>query len=97
MDKQFPILHDPPLTVGDNRPTHMPWCIFIGHEEQVEKNHDQTLERLAERGGLHPTEMACILEDKDFDKNMTLNEALIIIATHLFKSLAEKIGETTDD
>ena len=56
MEDKFPILHDPPLTVGDNRPIYVPWCIFIGHERQVDKNHGQTLERLAERGGLHPTE-----------------------------------------
>lgn len=90
MNEKFPILHDPPLTVGDKRPTHMPWCIFIGHERQAMQNHDQTLERLAERGGLHPTEMACILEDKKFDKTMTDPEALMIIIKHLFEALKEK-------
>lgn len=90
MKDKFPILHNPPFTVGDSRPSHVPWCIFVGHERQVDKNHGQTLERLAERGGLHPTEMACILEDKKFDKNMTLDEALKIIAIHQFKELSKK-------
>jgi hypothetical protein len=34
------------------------------HEERARRNHDQSLERLAERGGLSPMEMVCVLGDK---------------------------------
>jgi hypothetical protein len=35
----------------------VPWDFIAPHEKQAMRNHDQTLERLAERGGLSPAEM----------------------------------------
>ena len=89
MKENFPVLYHKPLKRDQEYkldvPKFVPWKIFIGHEKQVDRNHDQTLERLAERGGLHPTEMACILEDKDFDRKLTLEESLKIINSHITK------------
>lgn len=34
------------------------------HEEQARRNHDQSLQRLAERGGLTADEALAILEDR---------------------------------
>lgn len=42
----------------------IPWEILAPHARQAMANHDQTLERLAERGGLDPYEAICILEDR---------------------------------
>lgn len=36
--------------------TEVPWSLAEQHRAQFEKNHYQTLERLAERGGLTPYE-----------------------------------------
>ncbi len=45
-------------------PRAVPWEWLSPHEEQALKNHGQTLERLAARGGLDPLEMVCVLNDK---------------------------------
>jgi hypothetical protein len=47
--KTFPIMHG-----GDIKA--VPWYLAEGARAQAERNHDQTLERLAERGGLSPQE-----------------------------------------
>lgn len=38
-------------------PRSVPWSFVEVFREQAERNHGQTLERLAERGGLAPDEM----------------------------------------
>lgn len=50
-----------------NCPTSVPWAMLAPHEAQALSNHDQTLRRLAERGGLSPMEMICILEDRRWE------------------------------
>lgn len=50
--------------IGTNPQEYIPWEILIPHEEQALQNHGQTLERLAERGGLDWNEILPILEDK---------------------------------
>lgn len=47
-------------------PRSVPWAMLAPHEEQAHLNHDQTLERLAQRGGLGPEEMVAVLEDRRF-------------------------------
>ena len=42
----------------------VPWSLVTPHQRQARSNHDQTLERLAERGGLSPGEMMAVLEDR---------------------------------
>jgi hypothetical protein len=41
-------------------PKTVPWSLLAPHEAQARKNHDQSLARLAERGGLDPTEMVAL-------------------------------------
>lgn len=41
----------------------IPWEMIAPHEERAETNHDQTLDRLAERGGLGAIEAVWILTD----------------------------------
>ncbi len=70
--------------------TEVPWGIMVGHERQAIENHSQTLERLAERGGLHPIEMACILSDRPYYTKkdgrlwtLSLPKALAVIDAHI--------------
>jgi hypothetical protein len=46
-------------------PKRIPWERIAPHEAQALHNHDQTLERLAERGGLSPFEIMCAVEGHD--------------------------------
>ena len=54
--KNFPILYE---NNRINGPRNIPWEKAEEFREQAEKNHNQTLERLAERGGLSPVEIWC--------------------------------------
>lgn len=56
--KKFPIMHS----------AMIPWEVLAPHEPQAITNHGQTLQRLAERGGLSWGEAAAILEDSRFEK-----------------------------
>ena len=55
--RTFPVLADYHTRAKHNVPHNVPWAFAEKFRGQAEKNHDQTLERLAERGGLDPTEM----------------------------------------
>ena len=39
----------------------VPWAFLAPHENQARRNHGQTLERLAERGGLSAKEMLAVV------------------------------------
>lgn len=47
-------------------PRDVPWALLAPHERRAILTHDQTLKRLAERGGLGLDEMAAILVDEDW-------------------------------
>lgn len=64
--KQFPLLK----TSSQRReypdwPDGIPWAMIREHARQAIANHGQSLERLAERGGLSPLEMMCVLLGKE--------------------------------
>lgn len=42
----------------------IPWSLIAPHAEWAWHNHRQTLERLAERGGLSPCEAVAVLEGR---------------------------------
>ena len=54
MTDTFPILKGQYLKA-------VPWDFMAPHAVQAKDNHDQTLERLAERGGLSPHEALCVI------------------------------------
>lgn len=58
-EKQFRVM-DPPKGC----PGQIPWWIVAQHEPQALKNHDQTLERLNQRGGASADEIMAILENR---------------------------------
>ena len=58
--KLFPIL-------GENKGVaFVPWSLVEPHQAQAMKNHRQTLERLAERGGLSWPELVAVISDRDY-------------------------------
>ncbi len=64
-ERQFPILRgfgperDKLVRLGC--PRSVPWVLVAPHEKQARLNHDQTLERLAQRGGLSPSELVAVV------------------------------------
>lgn len=56
-EKKFPIL-------GTNE--SIDWNLIAPHEKQAMENHYQTLDRLAERGGLSWAEAYAVLTDSKF-------------------------------
>lgn len=61
-DRQFPILRSAPeLRTHPHARLSIPWAMIAPHEKQAWSNHGQTLERLAERGGLSPEEAFAVL------------------------------------
>jgi hypothetical protein len=64
----------PILKSCNSRIPSIPWSVIAGHERQAMRNHYQTLERLAERGGLSPAEAVAIIEDRRFSR-MELKDA----------------------
>ena len=56
MPEFMPILRRPDF--------RLPWHVIAPHAKQAMSNHGQTLQRLAERGGLSFCEAAAILEDR---------------------------------
>lgn len=73
--ESMPIMNNPLM----NR---IPFAMIAPHEAQAEANHWQSLERLAERGGLSACEAIAILEDrkwrhmgsKEEDARMLINK-----------------------
>ncbi|KKL12344.1 hypothetical protein LCGC14_2536710 [marine sediment metagenome] len=53
-ERIFPVLGDPNVR-------GVPWRIVEPHRKQAMTNHDQTLERLAERGGLSLDELVAVI------------------------------------
>lgn len=45
-------------------PRSVPWEMVAPHEVQAKRNHDQTLKRLAQRGGLAPEELVAVLDGR---------------------------------
>lgn len=52
-ERRFPIMEGPSI----------PWRMILSHENQAKRNHDQTFEELARRGGLSPAEALAVLDD----------------------------------
>lgn len=67
-------------------PKSVPWAFLAPHEEQAKRNHDQSLQRLAERGGLGEAEMVAVVEGKRWWEVRHLSDAEV--ATRLNELLA---------
>jgi hypothetical protein len=81
--RMFPVLwQGSPKDMAELRelmcPRSVPWEMVAPHEAQAQYNHGQTLERLAERGGLSPMELACVLADHHWRWSMSLPPATTV-------------------
>jgi hypothetical protein len=58
----FPVLNQQNCRPRERKtmPRSVPWCIVEPWRDQAYVNHGQTLERLAERGGLSPEELFAV-------------------------------------
>lgn len=65
--KPFPILQTSANIVDPKYPKYVPWALVAAHAEQAMRNHNQTVERLAERGGLGWSELLDVLLDRPWD------------------------------
>lgn len=65
----------PVLQSGRQPQVYIPYNIIAPHEAQAMRNHSQTLQRLAERGGLGWMEILAVLNDKTW-KEMGWKEML---------------------
>lgn len=74
-------------------PSSVPWALVEPHAWRARENHQQSLERLAERGGLDPTELVAVLEDRRWTR-MDLSDAARRLNefVHGFE-LAQRTGE----
>ena len=64
-------------------PHEVPWKMLAAYEEQAGRYTAQSLARLAERGGLGPSEMVAVLENRDFELGMSLEAAVSTLKTML--------------
>lgn len=64
MPDRFPVLVSGLGALAIGCPRSVPWAVVAPHAERAKANHDQTLERLAQRGGLSPGELWCVFHDR---------------------------------
>lgn len=57
-----------PVLLRHGQRAWVPWDLVAPHETQAMKNHGQTLERMSERGGLSPDELAAVLRDRRWEQ-----------------------------
>lgn len=65
----------------------VPWSMLEPHEAQAQRNHSQSLQRLAERGGLSACEALAVLQDREY-RSMTAADANAQLVTMLLKDSA---------
>lgn len=85
----YPIMRD----YGKNHDIKLPWKLIASHERQALINHDQTLTRLAERGGLSPCEALAILEDRQWFKIENAEQALKEFIAHQYSQARAECGQ----
>ena len=68
--RMFPVLQPPP-----GAPRSVPWDLLAPHETNALKVHDQTLERLASRGGLSVSELVQVVDGGGYFVAARLDEA----------------------
>lgn len=57
-------------------PRAVPWSAIAPHEQRAQLNHGQSLERLAERGGLSPKEFVAVISDRPIRDVLAMSDEL---------------------
>jgi hypothetical protein len=91
VNARFPI-HSHSMRGEDWFPRSVPWESIAFIAERADRNHSQTLDRLAERGGLSPEELWLAYNDKDLGhlRRMTLRDHLAAL------ELVVRLNERTE-
>ena len=73
----------------------IPWEIISPHQSQAMKNHSQTLERLAERGGLSPGEALAVMTNRAWQdrSKFKFHETLDALIEVIINRLSEPTEE----
>jgi hypothetical protein len=79
--KTFPIMAVRDGHRAKTKDFTIPWALIAPHEKQAQRNHYQTLERLAERGGLSAREALAVIEDRPFGDCLEDEEAELMLAS----------------
>lgn len=96
-EQRFPVLSDHvERKAHPSWPRSVPWSFLAPHEERAKQNHDQSLERLAARGGLGLDEMAAIVEDRKW-RRMTEDEVAAFLLTLPSPAPPEQPAPTLDN
>lgn len=77
------------------RLTGLLWEEVAPYEQQAKRNHDQSLEELARRGGLDPIELWCVVNDVPWREVIPLgvpHKRLGEIAVDCEEKLIERFG-----
>lgn len=92
--KTFPVLPPSPpgpdrlIAAGIDVPTEIPWAMIAPHAERAAANHGgQSLERLAERGGLDAGEIVAVLRNWSLQL-MPVEQAFIQLNAEIERWLA---------
>lgn len=74
--------------------SEIPFAMIAPHEEQAQRNHGQTLNRLAERGGLSTGEAIAILEGRKWSsvKECVENEHYLISLVRNWRKAQQSEG-----
>jgi len=70
-------------------PRYIPWEVISPYEEQAQKNHSQSLKRLAERGGLGIQEMYHVMTGQKLYPLVTFDIAFPFVLNAVAKYLFE--------
>lgn len=80
-------------------PREVPWDFVAPHEQQAKDNHSQTLQRLAERGGLGLDEMLAVVTGRrwrDVEKDPAVfGPKLISLLADWWRNKASAPAEST--
>lgn len=76
--KFFPVMAGP--YGRDDTYACVPWELVEPHEQQAQLNHSQSLQRLAERGGLAWSEILAVVEDREFRRMNDREAAQAVMA-----------------
>jgi len=90
-EKVFPIMVGREGTAAPC-PSWIPWDAIAPYEGHALANHDQTLERLAQRGGLSPEEAYLVMTGRRW-KGETFNKAFEIEACNFLDKIVRDRGE----
>lgn len=74
-ENKFPVLWSYKAKPADRVPVWVPWDWVDKFARRLDRNHGQTVLRLAERGGLCASEIWCAANDRGLFEPGNLNEA----------------------